>query len=62
MEKDFGSKLTVYVNPQSLTNFALGFDFYKLWDYETEAARASIIQLNFLFFNITLTFWKEGLR
>ena len=62
MEKDFGRKLTVYVNGQSLDNFALGFDFYKLYEYESLLTRASILQLNFLFFNITLTFWKEGLR
>ena len=62
MEKDFGRKLTVYVNGQSLDNFALGFDFYKLYEYESALTRATIVQLNFLFFNITLTFWKEGLR
>jgi hypothetical protein len=62
MEKDFGNRLTVHINRHSFDNFALGFDCYRVWDYETEISRARVVQLNYLFFNITLTFWKAGLR
>ena len=61
MEKDFGNT-TVHMNRYSFDNFALGLDCYKVWDYETEEARARVIQLSFLFFNVTLCFWKRGLR
>jgi hypothetical protein len=62
MERDFGSRLTVHINRHSFDNFALGLDCYRVWDYETEISRARVVQLNYLFFNITLTFWKAGLR
>ena len=60
MQKDFG-KVTLHVNRYTLTNFGLGFDYYheEYWQMPQEVAR--VIQLSFIFFNVTLTFWKEGL-
>lgn len=58
MERDFGNT-TVHINRYSLDNFALGLDFYKVWDYDTEQLRARVFQLSFLFFNVTLTFWRR---
>ena len=59
MQKDIGSSITVHVNRHSLRNYGLGFDYYQLYSYQTDEHEASILQLSFLFFNITLTFWKE---
>ena len=60
MQKDFG-KVTLHVNRYTLTNFGLGFDYYheEYWQMPKEVAR--VIQLSLIFFNVTLTFWKEGL-
>ena len=56
MNKDIG-QFTVYVNLYKLNNFALGFDFYKTYQYPLFKERASTIMLSFLFFNITITKW-----
>lgn len=60
MYKDFGN-LTVHINRLYLTNFALGFDYYQLWERETQVKEASVFQLNFLFFNVTFTKWNRWL-
>jgi len=56
MYKDFKS-FTVHVNKHTLENFALGFDYYIIHMYPTNIRRAKVFQLNFLFFNVTLTRW-----
>ena len=58
MYKDFGS-LTIHANRYYLNNFALGFDFYQLRDYKTEALEASVFQLSLLFCNVTITRWHK---
>ena len=58
MYKDFGS-VTIHANRYYLNNFALGIDFYQLREYKTETLEASVLQLNFLFFNITFTRWHR---
>lgn len=58
MKQDFG-RYTVHINRHYLSNFALGFDYYQLVDYPTGIHEASILQLNFIFFNITITRWHK---
>ena len=60
MEKDFGN-FTLHINRYSFDNFALGLDCYKVYDYDTEEERAFVVQLSFLFFNVTLCYWKRGM-
>lgn len=50
---------TIYVNRCSLRNFALGFDRYQELDDYGYIVLADSIALNFLFFNITITRWRE---
>jgi len=58
MEKDF-KWITLHINAYHLNNFALGFDFYKLYEHPTGKYEASILQLSFLFFNVTITKWAD---
>lgn len=58
MMKDFGW-LTIHVNRHYLSNFAFGFDYYQLCEEKTNRHQASILQLNFLFFNVTFTRWQK---
>ena len=58
MNKDIG-RYSIHINRHYLSNFALGFDYYQLNDAETRILEASVIQLNFLFFNITITRWHK---
>ena len=58
MNKDIG-RYSIHVNRHYLTNFALGIDYYQLIDSKTRVLEASILQLNFLFFNITFTRWHQ---
>jgi hypothetical protein len=58
MQIDFG-RYTAHINRHYLSNFALGFDYYKLMEYKTNIHEASVLQLNFLFFNITFTRWAR---
>lgn len=60
MQKDFGS-LTIHVNRYYLSNFALGFHFYQLIEWKTNILEASVLQFNFLFFNVTFTKWHRWL-
>lgn len=57
MRKDIG-RYSVHFNRHYLTNFALGFDYYQLFAWPDGQHDASILQLNFLFFNITITRWQ----
>jgi hypothetical protein len=54
--------LSVNFNRSSFRNFALGFDRYQdievIWD-EPQVISDSLA-LNFLFFNVTLTYWRNG--
>lgn len=61
MHKDIGDSITIHINRYSLHNFALGFDYYRLYSFGVEEHEASIFQLSFLFFNVTITFWKGGI-
>jgi hypothetical protein len=58
MQKDFGS-LTIHVNRYYLNNFAVGIDFYQLKEWKTDILEASVLQLSFLFFNVTFTKWHR---
>lgn len=58
MEKDFG-RFTVHINRYYLSNWALGLDYYQLNERDTRILEASVFQLNFLFFNITITRWHK---
>lgn len=64
MKKDFG-RYTIHVNRYYLDNFALGFDYYRLYEFDYNTVdgdtrfQASICQLSFIFFNITLTRWHK---
>lgn len=58
MFKDF-RYFTVHINRYYLSNFALGFDFYQLYNHATNDYEASVLQLNFIFFNITFTRWQR---
>ena len=61
MQKDIGSSITIHINRYSLQNFAFGFDYYQLYTYQSDDHEASILQLSFIFFNITVTFWKGSI-
>jgi hypothetical protein len=58
MQKDFGS-LTIHANRYYLNNFAVGIDFYQLKEWKTDILEASVLQLSFLFFNVTFTKWHR---
>ena len=58
MNKDIG-RYSIHINRHYLSNFALGLDYYQLIDSKTRVLEASILQLNFLFFNITFTRWHK---
>ena len=51
-------KYSVHFNRHYLNNFALGFDYYQIFVVPEGYREASIMQLNFLFFNITITRWN----
>jgi hypothetical protein len=57
MQKDF-NKWTVYINRSYLSNFAIGIDFYTV--YENNQPYARVFQMNFLFGNITFTRWGKA--
>ena len=61
IEKDFGNHITVFISRFSLSNFGLGFDYYKMYNWDNGEHTASVTQLSFLFFNVTITFWKDGI-
>ena len=54
MYKDI-KKVTIHTNRSHLYNWALGIDYYTI--YEDNMAMASVLQLSFIFFNITFTKW-----
>ena len=58
MQKDFG-RFTVHINRYYLDNFAFGFDFYQLTNFKDKTLEASVLQLSFLFFKITITRWHK---
>ncbi len=58
MQSDYG-RYTVHINRHYLCNFALGIDYYQLYAYPEGEHEASIFQLNFLFFNVTITRWQK---
>ena len=60
MYKDFNG-VTVHVNRYHTNNFGFGFDYYQLNDLQTKKLEASVLQLSFIFFNITLTRWHKCL-
>ena len=50
---------TVHINRHHLTNFAFGFDYYRIYEVPTNIHQASVCQLNLLFFNLTITRWQK---
>ena len=58
MKEDIG-RYSVHVNRYYINNYALGFDYYKLYDHPSGMHEASVFQLSFLFFNITITRWQK---
>lgn len=60
MQRDLGKKTTVYFNRYYTNNFALGFDYYKLYSHPEGEEQAAVLQLSFLFFNITINRWVKA--
>jgi hypothetical protein len=60
-EKDLTRKTTLFISRFSLSNFGLGFDFYKMYDLDTEKHVSSVLQISLLVCNITFNFWKDDL-
>ena len=59
MKADYDlGRYSVHFNRHYLNNFALGFDYYRLYEHPSGRHEASIFQLNFLFFNVTFTRWQ----
>jgi hypothetical protein len=58
MQTDIG-RYTVHINRYYISNFALGFDYYNLLTHPEGIKEASVFQLSFLFFNITITRWHK---
>ena len=59
MYKDFG-RLTVNINRYSLNNFGLGFDYYHEEYWSDPLQMVKVLQLSFVFFNVTITLWDKG--
>jgi hypothetical protein len=59
MKKDF-NHVSLGINRYYFSNWGLGLDFYRVYDSFTEDHIASVTQLSFVFFNVTLTYWKKG--
>ena len=59
MQRDIGKRYSIHINRHYLTNFALGFDYYRLYSVPIREHEASVCQLNLLFFNITITRWHK---
>jgi len=49
---------TVHINAHHFDNWSLGLDYYKVFDYQPLRAVARVLQVNLLFFNITITRWQ----
>ena len=49
---------TVHINSYHIDNWAVGLDYYKIFDKAPIALIARVLQINLLFFNITLTRWQ----
>ena len=57
MRKDW-KVWTVHINSYHFDNWAIGLDYYKIFDYAPLALVARVLQINLLFFNVTLTRWQ----
>jgi hypothetical protein len=53
---DLGKSFSAHVNGYHFNNFALGFDYYQVYD-EVDRKIAGVVILSFLFFNIAITRW-----
>ena len=60
MKKDF-SRYTIHLNRYYLENWSIGIDFYKVYRFPESVLSATVFQVSFLFFNITLTRWQDKL-
>ena len=60
MKKDF-SRYTVHINRYYFENWSIGLDFYQVYRFPESVLSATVFQVNFLFFNITLTRWQDKL-
>lgn len=56
MYTDLG-KFTVHINRYHIHNWALGIDYWRIYSVVNRLHEATVLQLNFLFFNITFTKW-----
>jgi hypothetical protein len=59
VRKDW-SHWTLYFNLHTLSNWAIGLDYYHEYTYLPQELVARIFQINLLFFNITITRWSKG--
>ena len=50
---------TVYIHRSSLRNFGLGFDRYQELDDYGYIVLTDSIALSFIFFNVTITRWRD---
>lgn len=58
MRKDFKT-WSLYLNSHSLTNWSIGIDYYHEKYFTPQEFIAMVFQVNFLFFNITVTKWGK---
>jgi hypothetical protein len=58
MRKDW-SCWTVYINGHHVENWGSGIDYYHEYNYVPTELLARILQINLLFFNITITRWEN---
>lgn len=59
MKSFYKDPYTIYFNRSSLRNFGLGFDRYHELDDYGYIVLADSLALNFLFFNVTITRWRD---
>ena len=59
MRKDWKT-YSIYFNLHSLSNWAIGLDYYHEYAYMPQEIIARVFQVNLLFFNITFTRWSRG--
>ena len=54
--RDFGNT-TISFNFYHLDNWALGIDYYHMYEHPEQFLVAKVCLINFLFFNIAITRW-----
>ena len=50
---------TVHTNAHHFSNWAIGLDYYHEYAFMSSKLVARILQINLLFFNVTITRWQS---